>query len=385
VGDTAILLGLLRAIGLTGVKTEVTVLSMGPIDMSRDAGLIGQTQVPRLIRANARRFEELPVLRSLIWRAGRWVPYGRWLEPINVGRCRSILKHQDMLIIGGGNLLKDLYEGNVRILETVCNAARAAGVPYAFLGVGAGPINSADSRKRLGACLASAEAVLVRDAASRDLCCDVLGRRDTLRSPDLAFALQGVLPTARRRRALAINLASYGDQTWPWQDESKYTAYLEGFIRLARAAAQRLKPDRLNIISTNMRVDHRATREVAAALGRGSAALDCPVSVVPCADVTGAVGAFSSAGMAITTRLHAGILAGIAGCRVLPVVYDNKVRAVLEEEGVSQTSIDLADLADLAWSPDCSIAVTAEASAGLSRAIASEVTGDVEKLLKQSC
>jgi polysaccharide pyruvyl transferase WcaK-like protein len=385
VGDTAILLGLLRAIDMAAPGADVTVLSMGPIDLSRDLASIGRATAPRMVRANAWGFQEVPVLRSLLWRADRWVRYSRWLGPINAGRCRSILEQQDMLVIGGGNLLMDMFEGNVRIIETVCGAARAAGVPYSFLGIGAGPVDRADSRRRLAACLAGAQAVLVRDAASRDLCRDILARQDTRQSPDLAFALQGIVQPAPHRGTLALNVASMGDKTWPWQDEGKYSTYVEGFIRLARAAAQRLKPDRVDIVSTNITVDHRATHEVAAALGRGKNALDCPVSVIPCNGPTAALAAFSEADLAITTRLHAGILAAIAGCRILPVVYDGKVRGVLEEEGIASSSVDPGSFADSAWDPGRPVAAAAAAPGGVPPAIAAMVLGDVEKLLMQPC
>jgi polysaccharide pyruvyl transferase WcaK-like protein len=382
VGDTAILLGLLRAIGLAAKEAEVTVLAMGPIDLSRDLALVGPGNAPKMVRANAWWFQELPVLRSLLWRTQRWMPYARWLGPINIGRCRSILEQQDMLIIGGGNLLMDLFEGNVRIIEAACEAAVAAHVPYAFLGVGAGPVDGADARKRLGACLAGAQAVLVRDATSRGICRDVLGRHDTLQMPDPAFALQGAVQAGPGRGTLALNVASFGDSTWPWRDEGKYQAYVEGFVRLARAAAHRFRPNRIDIVATNMSVDHRATRQVATELSHGDLALDCPVSVVACADVTEALAAFSRADIAITTRLHAGILAAIAGCRVLPVVYDSKVRAVLEEEGISQASIDMETLADPTWSPDRHLTAVASAPVMGLHATATEVVAAVEGLLE---
>lgn len=385
VGDTAILLGLLRAIGSAAPNAKVTVLSMGPIGLSRDASITELSVAPKLVRANARGFQEAPVLRSLLWRVDRWVPFSRWLGKLNIGRCRAIIEQQDLLIIGGGNLLMDLFKGHVEILSAVCDLARAANVPYAFLGVGAGPINATESRLVLSECLANARHVIVRDAASRNICRGTLGRDDTRKAPDLAFALQGAAHTDRSRNAFALNLASIGDTTWPWRDEAKYRAYVDGFIRLARAASHRCTPGHVEIISTNMSVDQRASHEVAQALSYGSTALSCPVSVVACADVTDALAAFSRADLAITTRLHAGIIAAIAGCRVLPVVYHDKVRAVLEDEGISPVSVDIASLADPAWSPDSLFADIAVAPAGLLRAIAQQVIGAVDEVLRPLC
>lgn len=382
VGDTAILLGLLRAISLAAPNAQITILTLGPIGLSRDLPLAELAVAPELVRANVWGIQEVPVLRSLLWRVDRLVNFNRWLGKINIDRCRSIIGKQDLLIIGGGNLLMDLFEGHVEILSSICDVARAVEVPYVFLGVGAGPIQSAQSRRTLGQCLEHARKVVVRDSASLDICRDTLGRNDAECAPDLAFALRGPAHHVPRGRVLALNLASLGDATWPWRDETRYRAYLDGFVQLARAAIHRFRPDHVEIISTNMSVDHRATHEAAAALGRGSAALSCPVSVVSCADVTEVLAAFSRAELAITTRLHAGILAVIAGCRVLPVVYDNKVFAVLKEGDICAASVDLASLADPAWSAGGVFDAVANAPATQPSLVAAEVMEVVEAVLE---
>jgi polysaccharide pyruvyl transferase WcaK-like protein len=351
VGDTAILLGLLRAIGSTVPGADVTVLTTGPIDLSRDIALVDPAAQPRLMRANAWTFQELPVLRSVLWRIDRGGRLVRRFGMINVERCRSVLSEQDLLVIGGGNLLMDLFEENVRVLETICGAAQTVSTPYVFLGVGAGPIDSQVSRNRLAKCVAGAKAVWVRDDESMTLCRDHLGRKDARKAPDLAFALKASAH-GLKRGVLALNAAALGSTTWPWQDQRKFDSYIGGFVRLARAAAVRFVPDRVEIVSTNGGVDHRATHEIASALTDGPLALDFPVSVTPCDDVTGVLAAFSRAGVAITTRLHAGILASLAGCRVLPVAYDEKVRAVLEGECIATESVQLEMLDDLDWLPD---------------------------------
>lgn len=382
IGDTAILLGLLRAIGRAIPDARITVLSMGPIDLTRDLSLAGLSIPPRQVRANAWGFQEVPLLRSLLWRIDCWLHFSRRLGKINIGRCRAIFEQQDLLIIGGGNLLMDLFEGHAEVLAMVCDVAREVDVPYVFLGVGAGPIQSEQSRQTLCQCLEHARKVIVRDSASLDICRDTLGRNDTECAPDLAFALRNAAHHVPHGRVLALNLASLGDATWPWRDEAKYRAYLDGFVRLAGAAVQRIRPDHVEIISTNMRIDHRATHDAATALSRGSAALGCPVSVVSCADVTDVLAAFSRAELAITTRLHAGILAVIAGCRVLPVVYDNKVFAVLKEGEICAASVDLASLSDPTWSANGLFDTVANAPAMQPSLIAAEVTETVGAVLE---
>jgi polysaccharide pyruvyl transferase WcaK-like protein len=291
-------------------------------------------------------------------------------------RCRAILSAQDLLVIGGGNLLMDLFDGNVRILEAMCDAAVSAGTPFVFLGVGAGPVDREDSRERLAACVAGARSVSLRDDASRILCSEALGRRDAQRMPDPAFALEPIAP-GPRRKSLALNVAALGSSAWPWQDERRYGAYIAAFTRMAQAAARRFKPDCVEIVSTNDTVDRCATQEVASALAAGPLAVGCPVSVVACNEVTDALEAFSRAEVAITTRLHAGILASIAGCKVLPVAYDGKVRAVLEGEGIAADAPDPETIAGAGWSPEPLFARVERESASLRTGIAEEVVDAV--------
>jgi polysaccharide pyruvyl transferase WcaK-like protein len=70
------------------------------------------------------------------------------------------------VVIGGGGLLDDRQQNFYRPFARVAAIARLARVPYALVGVGVGPINSAQTARDYRKLVAGAEAVLVRDAAS---------------------------------------------------------------------------------------------------------------------------------------------------------------------------------------------------------------------------
>ena len=53
---------------------------------------------------------------------------------------------------------------------------------------------------------------------------------------------------------------------------------------------------------------------------------------------------FSMADIAIVTRLHAAILASIAGCQIMPVAYQPKVADVLIQEEIVRKAISLDEL-----------------------------------------
>ena len=52
IGDTAILLGLLSCIARVESDVEVTVLTMGPIELDRDLARVGLKKAPCLVRGS---------------------------------------------------------------------------------------------------------------------------------------------------------------------------------------------------------------------------------------------------------------------------------------------------------------------------------------------
>jgi len=339
IGDTAILLGLLHGIAQVAPEARVTVLILGPLDLSRDLPLTGLVYPPLLIRANIHKPAEWPVLRSLWWRLSR---LGLPLDiPFNHLRVCQALENQDLLIIGGGNLLMDLFSNAVDLIENITLAAHLSSTQYCFAGVGAGPISQASSAARLASCLAPAQHVVVRDSLSQTLCAGPLQRADTLCAPDLAFALPPYECHAPRRDVLAVNLAAVGAPTWPARDAHGYQLYLDGMTRLVLNAVELTQPACIEIITTNPAVDRCAAQDLVRRL-----AGQTPLSVLNpvLRDVTDILDAFGRAKLAISTRLHAGILAALAGAPVLPVAYQPKVSAVLAEAGIAPHAICLADL-----------------------------------------
>ncbi len=378
VGDTAILVGLLRAISQVFPDADVTVLTQGPIDFSRDASLCGLDRPPTMVRTNVYRIAEWPLVQSLWWRLAR-----RGLAPkikFNKARCQSILKKQDVLIIGGGNLLMDLYETHVDTLASVIETARSLGLPYCFAGVGAGPITGTSAALKLTNILSEAFEVFVRDTASSTVCLEQLGAPEVKVGPDLAFGmgLHIYRLNPERRGVLAVNVAAVGASTWPKPDDLVYQKMLNGMVRLLDTAVKRLKPTQIRIVSTNPAVDGVAARDLAQLL---ATILNISIETVDCHDVTDALTAFNDADLAITTRLHAGILAALSGCRVLPIAYQPKVSGVLISQGIALDTLTLADLSNTSTEFDKAIQ---EFPSRLAQAPDAQVTAIIADLVKAS-
>lgn len=379
IGDTAILLGLMHGIAQFAPDTQVTVLTMGPIDLSRDLALTGLVQPPRLVRINVPAPAEWPVVRSMWWRLAR---LGLPLRTgFNAARCFRQLREQDLLIIGGGNLLMDLFETGVDLVENITRTAQAADTAYIFAGVGAGPIAQAASAERLAACLSSAQRVLVRDESSRALCVETLGRADAACAPDLAFALPA-RNSAGLRMALAVNVAAIGAPTWPVQDAQCYQRYMDGMARLVLNAATQIQPQCIEIVTTNPAVDLCAARDLAARLA-GRTVL--PVLLPVLRDVTDLLDAFGRARLAIVTRLHAGITAALAGAPVLPVAYQPKVSSVLLEQRVAYQAIALDELQSPDFDAGATLIQSINHGAGLRPETRTRVLAAIRELLTDSC
>ena len=278
----------------------------------------------------------------------------------------------------------DLFPGSADLIERVCSISEKSGVPYCFLGVGAGPIAGESARAIFAKCLAGARSVTVRDQGSLDLCRGLLKCENAVRAPDIAFALQNSRRTNTRRGGLAVNVAAVGDRTWPKPDEEQYRSYVAGIVRLVRAVIGECKPQRVEFVSTNGIVDDRALDDVRLELNRLRSG-DTPVATVAsCQSVTDVIEAFSRANLAITTRLHAGILAAVAGCRVLPVAYDRKVGAVLQEERIAPHAIELADICDEEWNIRASLNLIDDLPEGPRDTIGAEAIAAVREALALS-
>jgi len=239
--------------------------------------------------------------------------------------------------------LMDLFPSSVDLIENISHAAQATATPYCFAGVGAGPVTQVTSAVRLAACLAPAQNVVVRDALSHALCVGLLQCADTLCAPDFAFALPAHVRQVQTRNALAINVAAVGAPTWPVRDLNGYQLYLDGMTRLVLDAAQLTDPACIEIIITNPAVDRCAAQDLASRL---AVQTTLPVLIPIVHDVTDILDAFGRAKFAITTRLHAGITAALAGTPVLPVAYQPKVASVMAEAGIAPNAIRLVDLQD---------------------------------------
>ena len=344
-GDMAILMGLANACRqIYGQNARLEALAAGKLNLETDFEQLG-LGLP---------CKETKVIRpSLVWRAQKYL--GRWMglqdDPaahLAQFKVRQTLKRADYLLIGGGNLIMDLYPFWPHLLNRVCQIARGLDIPYAFVGVGAGPISHESSRALLRECMQHARSIWFRDQESLAVCQRLLDMPNALVGPDLAFGLSDLCATRNsmgRGTVMAVNVAGVFGPSWPESDPVKYQAYLHSMGNLTKALTQVQNVTELVVYDSNRVADSQASKAFVNELH--NAGVNATVThLQKQMTVRETIDLCSRADLALVTRLHAGLLAHLAGCRLIAVDYQPKVANVMTEHGITNAFIDLNDLID---------------------------------------
>jgi len=343
IGDTAILLGLLSSIErLFGGEIDVNVLVMKAVGIERecrqlDIGL----KVHEIVITE---FAEPETFSASVTRLGQRI-LNRFIAPKIIKRptLEAALKGVDHLLIGGGNLIMDLYPEAPDRLKEICDCAVRQKVAFSFIGVGAGPIDSEAGRRTLYACMKAADNVYCRDKDSLALV-QKLGIKNAAEIPDLALGLsvpETLLKDDRNRdRTVLFNVASVYGPGWPYQDDSKYDDYIGNMVNVASRIASSGKFDRLVLFYSNYPLDTAGGKAFMQSLQKKKLSIDVeeidrPLSVAEIIRLA------SRAKLAVVTRLHAGIMVHHGGTPVAAVCYQPKVKSVLEAYDISNVVFDM--------------------------------------------
>lgn len=344
IGDTAILVGLLKSLPLE-VANEYGVKLIVPrlFDLERD---LSAFKIEFPVEIVTLETERGGFFRRCLRAASRAILPKEYFDFREQKILNNALTGCSFLLIGGGNLLMDLYPAWPKILLQVCTAANNAQIPYSFIGVGAGPIDTPEARSVLGACLQGAAGVYFRDESSKALCESVLDFKTGSLIPDLALGLpsiEGCLQVKRRNLAL-VNLAAIWGKAWPSPDESLFSEYISNMVGLVGNTCRRMEIKQIHVFETNSSDSEASSAFVTEFVQRfrDEFSIEFPQerrTVSELLDVA------RTAKIGFITRLHAGILAAKSGCEIVAVCYQPKVADVLVSIGVNPCVIDLNKLA----------------------------------------
>lgn len=251
-------------------------------------------------------------------------------NPVAIGMA---LARSGLLVSGGGGLIQDATgRRSVLYYLGIVRLARFLGVPFVIYAQGLGPLHAPASRRAVSL-LRGARMITVRDLESRELLeeCGVQGAEVTA---DAAFALRAprreqwhpALEAAgveRGRPVVALAL-----RRWDHPDFTAYQSRLATHLRDVLGA-------RVVLVPMQLPDDAEVCTRVRSVAPDVTEVLSVPSSV---ASFTSLFGCFN---LVVGMRLHALILAAIAGVPFLGLGYDPKIDAFMKTVGCADSCFPL--------------------------------------------
>lgn len=244
------------------------------------------------------------------------------------------LRASNLLISGGGNLFQDATSARSCLYYLwVVHRALRAGVPVMALGQGVGPLRRRWLRALVRRYLNRAQGIVVRDSESaRELARLGITRAPVRVAGDLSLAMP---PPAAEDASRAYSDQGVRDNEpvlavapRTWRIRSAGVEFAAPFARaIARAVSQIEATPRVVVFPMQRPQDEEACRAVAGAVGGIS--VEAQVSPALLAAMLGRARAV------VAVRLHALIFAAAGGAMPVAVSYDPKVRAFMDDLGLT--------------------------------------------------
>lgn len=258
---------------------------------------------------------------------------------------RAFSPHSRALIIGGGNLLMDLYPALPELLSAAVSEFVKTNRPVSIIGVGAFPISTARGKRLLRGVVSQARRVSVRDEETAEhihehwqVPAEVF--------PDLAFSFpvpSGLSPILLAKKpTVAVNVASVYGPDWPYRDAAKYARYVESVISvLLHVEKQYDGTVEFRFFNTNFPVDYKTSLAIVDRLRSAGISDERVDHIEGLQSPKSTAKIMAGASCAFVTRMHAGILAARMGLPVVAVAYQPKVRDVFKTVGLGHCVVDI--------------------------------------------
>lgn len=320
-GDEAILTGLIHQLILEkGIKKEnITVFSNNPENTKARHGVYS---VPLLYKKSN---TILAGIKTII-------------------ESRKVMRKLDLLIIGGGGLLMDMYTRDAPLYTTLGMVGRWSGCTLAVHGVGAGPINTKLGSFLIKRLIKAASVVSVRDEKSKQLLRKKGITKDIHVVYDPAFSVPSKKvhqKSERITKAALTALPYFSDQYWPVGDAKKYRAYVETVASELDALIEEMDLH-LTFFSTKFPEDVETTEDIAKQMKHGNQVVINKDNLSP----QELVHIAAEQDIVIGTRLHSLILSMLAETPVIGLEYHHKVADFMALTKNESTSIKMEQIAD---------------------------------------
>ena len=235
---------------------------------------------------------------------------------------RQVVATFDLLIIGGGGILMDLYKREAPLYGSYAMMAKRSNVPYIVYGCGAGPLNTSLGKWFIRYMCKHAQSVSVRDPESKQLLNSIGVSKEVLVMGDPAFSLlydrQEYSPVPRKIGVTAVPY--YNNAYWPEGNEEKYNNYITGMAKNLDEISTKYDVE-ITFFATKFPQDADVTKDILTLMThkQNVKIIDQNLLPVDLMEVT------ANQDLIIGTRLHSLILATDTKTPIMAVGYHHKV------------------------------------------------------------
>lgn len=255
---------------------------------------------------------------------------------------RPIIKELDVLLIGGGGILMDLYRNNPIVYGMYGLIAKLAKTPAIIYGAGAGPISTKLGKTILKALGNSAEVLLVRDTKSKALLQSIGVHKRMEVISDPAFFVKAPERKSGNKAGLQIGVTAvpyYYKNYWPTRDDQKYNNYINGMAQNFDNVLRENPSAQVNFFSTHPR-DIVVTEEIQNIMTYKNRTTVCKKELTH----REILQFISEQDLLIGTRLHSLILSLVTETPIIAVSYHQKVQDFMDDADCSSRVIDIEKL-----------------------------------------
>ena len=255
---------------------------------------------------------------------------------------RPIVKKLDLLIIGGGGILMDLYRTEAPLYGSYAMMAKQSKTPYIVYGCGAGPLETNLGKWFIRNMCKYAQSVSVRDPESAALLksIGVTKRVDVIGDP--AFSLRDGHADAKSSSPKKIGVTAvpyYNAAYWPEGNEGLYENYVTGMAKNLDKLAEGNDVD-ITFFATKFPQDANVTKDIQQLMKHSAKTSVMDENLLP-SDILKVT---EQQDIVIGTRLHSLILATCTETPIMAISYHHKVNDFMSLAELNDFSFPIEDL-----------------------------------------
>lgn len=254
---------------------------------------------------------------------------------------RPIIRNLDVLLIGGGGILMDLYRNNPIVYGMYGWLAKITKTPAIIYGAGAGPISTKLGKILLKSLGNTAKVLMVRDPKSKQLLqsIGVTKRIEVISDP--AFFVHP--PESKVKKSnLQIGVTAvpyYYKNYWPRRNDQKYNNYIQGMAQNFDQLLDEHPSANINFFSTHPR-DIAVTKEICQLMNNQDQVTVCEQGLTH----REILELISEQHLVIGTRLHSLILSLVTETPIIAISYHRKVQDFMDSIGCEHHVIPIEKL-----------------------------------------